>query len=249
MGIDRTSLFNSLDFGKGRVPDSPYHSKLPPYQAQPAFPNFDPTTAATLLDNAGWTVSGSPAIRRSTGASGMPPAGTPLAWQMRRVTGAQDNFYQGMKTQLAAAPVSIAVEAGTGVHAPVAADSSTNTTGALVAGPRNYDMLSVSYCNGDDPVIGVRRQYHSDGIPASGAPSNFTNPAGVRETAMDALWNTAFGANYTTKHQQIQAKSADEAYQIYFDETTTSRAWKTKNCNGFNNYNTGLYIETGSCTS
>lgn len=249
MGIDRASLFNSLDFGKGRVPDSPYHSKLPPYQAQSSFPNFDPTTAATMLDNAGWTVSGSPAIRRSTGAAGMPPAGTPLAWQMRRVSGAQDNFYVGMKTQLAASPLFINVAAGTGNHAEVAADASTNTTGALVNGPRNYDMLSVSYCNGDDPVIGVRRQYHSDGIPASGAPSNFTNPAGVRETAMDALWNTAFGANYTSKHQQIQAKSADEAYQIYFDETTTSRAWKAGNCSGFNNYNTGLYIETGSCRS
>ena len=116
-----------------------------------------------------------------------------------------------------------------------------------MAGPRNYDMLSVSFCAGDDPVIGVRRQYHSDGLPASGAPSNFTNPAGVRATAMDGLWNTAFGADYTPKHQQIQAMSADDAYQIYWDEGTSYRAWKTNRCSGFNNFNTGLYVEAASC--
>ena len=248
MSLDRQSLFNSLNFGKGRVPDSPYHSKLPPYQAQPAFPTLDTATANTWLNNAGWTVSGSPAIRRSTGAAGMPAAGTPLAWATRRTSGAQDNFYQGMKTQLAAAPVSINVAAGTGVHAEPAVDSSTQVTGALVAGNRNYDMLSVSFCAGDDPVIGVRRQYHSDGLPATGAPSNFTNPAGVRSTVMDGFWNSAFGANYTSKHQQIQAMSAEDAYQIYWDETSSTRAWKSSRCGGFNNYNTGLYVETGACS-
>ena len=252
MAIDRAALFNSLNFGKGRVPDSPYHSKLPPYQAQPAMPSLDTATAAAWLDNAGWPVSGSPAIRRANFTTTMPNGtitpGTPLAWQMRRTSGGQDNFYTGMRTQLAAAPVSISVAAGTGNHQEVAADSSTQVTGGLVNGARNFDMLSVSYCNGDDPVIGVRRQYHSDGIPSSGAPSNFTNPAGVRSTVMDGLWNTAFGANYTSKHQQIQAMSADEAYQIYWDETTTTRAWKPR-CQGFNNFNTGLYVETASCGS
>lgn len=247
MAIDRTALFNAVNFGKGRIPDSPYHSLLPPYAAQPAMPSFDTATAATWLDNAGWTVSGSPAIRRSTGAPGMPPAGTPLAWQMRRVSGNQDNFYVGMKTQLAASPVSINVGAGTGNHAEVGVDTSTQVTGALVAGPRNFDMLAVSYCNGDDPVIGVRRQYHSDGLPASGAPATFTNPAGIRSTVMDGLWDSAFGANYTPKHQQIQAMSADDAYQVYFDESSTTRAWRP-GCSGFNNFNTGLYVETASCS-
>ncbi len=246
MAIDRTALFNSLDFGKGRVPDSPYHSKVSGYAPQPSLPTLDTAGAAALLDNAGWTVSGAPLIRRSTGAAGMPPAGTPLAWAARRVSGGQDNFYLGFKTQLAAAPVSISVGAGTGNHAEVAADAGTNTTGALVAGARNFDMLAVSYCNGDDPVIGVRRQYHSDGIPAAGAPSNFTNPSGVRSTVMDGLWNTAFGANYASKHNQIQAMSADDAYQLYFDETSSTRAWRA-GCGGFNNFNTGLYIETASC--
>jgi peptide/nickel transport system substrate-binding protein len=250
MAIDRNALFNSLDFGKGRVPDSPYHSKLPPYQAQPAMPTFDTATAATWLDNAGWPVQGG--IRKANFTTTMPNGtvvpGTPLAWETRRTTGAQDNFYQGMKTQLAAAPININLSAGTGVHAEVPADSSTQTTGALVAGARNYDMLSVSFCDGDDPVIGVRRQYHSDGLPASGAPSNFTNPSGVRSTVMDGLWNTAFGSNYTSKHQQIQAMSADDAYQIYWDETSTTRAWRS-GCTGFNNYNTGLYLETAGCSS
>ena len=250
MAIDRATLFNTLNFGKGRLPDSPYHSNLAPYAPQPAFPSLDVNAAATWLDNAGWPVSGTPAIRRanfsSTTPGGTITPGTPLAWSTRRTSGGQDNFYTGMRTQLAANPVFINVAAGTGNHTELPADSSTQTTGSLVAGARNFDMLSVSYCAGDDPVIGVRRQYHSDGIPATGAPSNFTNPAGVRSTVMDGYWNTAFGANYTTKHQQIQAMSADDAYQIYFDETTTTRAWRT-GCGGFNNYNTGLYVETGSC--
>ena len=250
MALDRQALLNSLSFGKGRVPDSPYHSKLPPYQAQSAMPSLNTATAANWLDNAGWTVQSG--IRRANFTTTMPNGtvvpGTPLAWAIRRTSGAQDNYYQGMKTQLAASPVSIDVAAGSGNHAQVAVDGSTQTTGSLVAGSRNYDMLSVSYCAGDDPVIGVRRQYHSDGLPPSGAPSNFTNPAGVRSTVMDGLWNTAFGANYTPKHQQIQALSADEAYQIYWDEGTTTRAWKSSRCSGFNNFNTGLYVETGACS-
>jgi peptide/nickel transport system substrate-binding protein len=251
MALDRQALLNSLNFGKGRVPDSPYHSKLPPYQAQSAMPSFDTTTAAMWLDNAGWPVSGSPSIRRAnfttTTPNGTITPGTPLAWSVRRTTGGQDNFYQGMETHLSA--IGVDVDAGSGVHAEVPADGSTQVTGALVAGARNFDMLSVSYCAGDDPVIGVRRQYHSDGLPASGAPSNFTNPAGVRSTVMDGLWNTAFGANYTSKHQQIQATSADDAYQIYWDEGTTMRAWKSSRCSGFNNFNTGLYVETGACAA
>ncbi|HET9442876.1 MAG TPA: ABC transporter substrate-binding protein, partial [Acidimicrobiales bacterium] len=251
MAIDRAEVVSGLSFGKDAVPDSPYHSNLPPYQAQPAMPTFDAATASLWLDNAGWPVSGSPAIRRAnfttTTPGGTVTPGTPLAWAMRRTSGGQDDFYQAMKTRLAA--VGIDVGAGSGVHAEVAVDSSTQTTGALVGGNRNYDMLSVSFCAGDDPVIGVRRQYHSDGLPASGSPSAFTNPAGVRSTVMDGLWNTAFGADYTPKHRQIQAISADEAFQIYWNQGTTKRAWKTSRCGGFNNFNTGLYVETGNCSA
>ncbi len=254
MAVDRAAIFNARDFGKGRLADSPYHSKLPPYSAQAAFPAFNTATAATWLDDAGWTVQGGTRKANftytTTSVGGVSEtvtaATTPLAWKVRRVTGGQETIYQDMKTQLAAAPINIAMGSGAGVHAEVAADTSTNTTGGLVNGPRNFDMLVVSYCAGDDPVIGVRRQYHSDGIPAAGAPSNFTNPAGVRSTVMDGYWNTAFGSNYTAMHQAIQADSANAAYQLYFSESSTTRAWRT-GCSGFNNYNTGLYVETASC--
>lgn len=52
---------------------------------------------------------------------------------------------------------------------------------------RDFDTTIVSYCNGDDPVVGVRRQYHSDQVRTTG----FTNAAGYRNPQMDGLWNSA----------------------------------------------------------
>ena len=48
-----------------------------------------------------------------------------------------------------------------------------------------FDTNVISYCNGPDPEIGVRRMYHSSQI----GPAPFTNAAGYRNERVDALFD------------------------------------------------------------
>src|SRR5262249_43990406 len=52
---------------------------------------------------------------------------------------------------------------------------------------RNFDSNVISYCNGPDPEIGVRRMYHSSQI----GPAPFTNAAAYRNPRVDALFDDA----------------------------------------------------------
>ena len=52
---------------------------------------------------------------------------------------------------------------------------------------RAFDTNVISYCNGPDPEVGVRRMYHSSQI----GPAPFTNAAGYRNERVDALFDQA----------------------------------------------------------
>lgn len=230
MALNRQALFDNVEFGKGQVATSAYHSKLAPYTAQP-IPGFDLTTADTWLDNAGWSDANNP--RQSTGAVGMPTAGTPLTFNMHGFsTGTQGTYFTQISQQLAAAPTNIQV-------------TSIQTTGGPgpVFGTRPWDSTLFSVCQGDDPVIGARRTIHSSQISSAA----FTNMSGYYNPAVDTLFNNAFGASYTGNHQAIQAQVVADAPMVWISETLNVRAWRN-NCGGFNNENTGLFVETGSCS-
>ena len=89
-------------------------------------------------------------------------------------------------------------------------------------GARNYDTAFVSYCDGDDPVIGVRRQYVSTQISTTA----FTNQAGVRSSQMDALWDQAIratGSQYTSLYHQIQQLAVLTLPYVWITETVNTR--------------------------
>jgi len=56
-----------------------------------------------------------------------------------------------------------------------------------IYGKRDFDTALVSYCNGIDPEIGLRRMYHSSDI----GPVPFSNGAAYRNPLVDALFERA----------------------------------------------------------
>lgn len=233
MALDRTLLFNNIEFGKGRVADSAYHSKLTgAYAAQSMLP-FDRTTADLWLTAAGWSGLTNP--RQSTGLPGMPPQGTPLTFESHGFsTGTQGQYFTQIANQLAADPVKIAITSIANADGPGASG---------MFGTRLYDAMFFSMCQGDDPVIGARRSIHSSQISAT----PFTNMSGYYNPTVDTLWNNAFGANYTPNHRDIQSTVVGEAPMVWISETLNTRVWRS-GCSGFNNNNTGLYVETAACS-
>lgn len=100
--------------------------------------------------------------------------------------------------------------------------------------------------DGDDPVIGVRRQYVSTQISTTA----FTNQAGVRSSQTDALWDQAIrstGSQYTSLYHQIQQLAVQTLPYVWITETVNTRVSRSV-CHNFNQQNTGLFMETAWCT-
>ena len=121
----------------------------------------------------------------------------------------------------------------------------TNAAQQQALADRTYDSTIYDNCNGDDAVIGVKRQYASSDIRATA----FSNIAGFRQTTMDALFDQAAStagqenAGVSTKIQQIAAEGVPYVWLV---ESASNRVSRSV-CRGFNNNNTGLYVETAWC--
>lgn len=239
--FDRSTAFTSIDFGQGRLAVSPYHSGLDVHQAK-ALPAFDRARAAADLEAAGWILKSGDTYRKSDGRAGLPKAGTELAL---------DNTGFDTNPQAAYSDKLVADLATIGIKVTSRKLTSANQQTALAN--RDYDTAWISYCHGDAPVIGVRRAYHSSQI----TPSPFVNVAGVRsqkasagDGSMDDLWDRAARATgdaYRDLHNQIQDKALSELPYMWMVETAGIRGTRSA-CTGFNHNNTGLFVETASCS-
>jgi peptide/nickel transport system substrate-binding protein len=110
---------------------------------------------------------------------------------------------------------------------------------------RNFDSNVISYCNGPDPEIGVRRMYHSSQI----GPAPFTNAAAYRNPRVDALFDDASRTVEREKrsrlYRQIQEIVVQDVPYYWLVETVNTRAW-TARCSGFRAW-TGLFAEGAFC--
>ena len=110
---------------------------------------------------------------------------------------------------------------------------------------RAFDTNVISYCNGPDPEIGVRRMYHSSQI----GPAPFTNAAAYRNPQVDALFDEASRTVEREKrspiYRQIQEIAVQQLPYFWLVETLSTRAWPAR-CAGFKPW-TGLFAEAAYC--
>ena len=217
--FDRADAFTEIDGSLGRVADAPISSEIESAHAVSLpLPVFDPSAATSLLTDAGWGKGG--------------PKG-PLALDLHYL----DNGYQG-----AYADALLEALDEVGVKVDPRAHPDSEAYRRAVFAERNFDMALISYCNGEDPQAGVRRQYHSSQISTAA----FSNAAGYKNTNMDLLWDQAAQAPSQAKYREIQEMAVQDLPYLWFAETLSTRAHRG-GCTGFDFHNTGLFAEGAYC--
>lgn len=174
--LDRRQMLDLVQFGQGRVAQAPIHSAIGWATLPGALREYelDAARANGLLDQA--------QLPRNAGGE--------------RVTldllmfPAFARYAELMRQQLARVGVVLRLK-------PL----DPAAFAAAVFTQRDFDLALISYCNGVDPEIGVRRMYHSSAV--GNVP--FSNAAAYRNPDVDRLFDEA-GAS-------IDAASRGEAYR------------------------------------
>jgi peptide/nickel transport system substrate-binding protein len=109
---------------------------------------------------------------------------------------------------------------------------------------RDFDSNIISYCNGTDPEIGIRRMYDSKQI----GPVAFSNAAAYSNATVDSLFQSARNTLDLNKRQVLYQKIQEDLVRdlpyVWLVESTGTRAF-TADCGGFKPY--GLFAETAYC--
>ena len=199
--IDRRQFVERILLDRGRVADAPISSGIAWAHASGAFPAslFDPARARALLD-----------------AAGLKPDAEGVRLNVELVQFASFGRYADLlRDQLGAVGIRVR---------PRLVDPAAMVD--AVFRQRNFDLTLVSYCNGADPEIGVRRMYVSSNI--GNIP--FSNAAAYRNPQVDALFATAGSTANREKRadayramQQIVVK--DLPY-VWLVETDFTAAWR-----------------------
>jgi peptide/nickel transport system substrate-binding protein len=231
---DRQKLFDQVQFGVGRVADAPISSGIPFAHATGlALPTFDVTRAKSLLDQAGWKDEG----KANRVARGVPniPDGTELVVEYDGFAGDQTTFGEAMRGQLKDVGIQLDVKT-----------MDNPTLSANVFTRRTFDTAIASYCNGDDPEIGVRRQYDSKQIGSTA----FSNGAGYSNPEVDTLLDQGARevdpAKRTPIYRKLQEIAVRDLPYWWLTESVGNVAFNSA-CTGFNLQNTGLFAEGASC--
>lgn len=231
--LDREAFLERVLFNEGRVAAAPISSGIPWAHAEGLeLPSYDPQTAAELLEAAGWT-AGDDGVRTASGVEGVED-GTPLVIDFLHFP-AFSRYGELFRTQLG--EVGIEVEL-VPLEPPVFAET--------VFTNRDFDTNIVSYCNGTDPEIGVRRMYDSAQI----GPVPFSNAAAYSNPDVDALFDEAVTTVDMDArgelYRQIQEILVEELPYFWLVETEATRAYRS-NCTGFIPY--AQFAESASCSA
>ena len=230
--LDKEQFVERVLFGQGRVAEAPVSSGIPFAHAQDlqGMPAFDRGEAERLLDEAGWSRDGD-GVRTSSGVPGVPD-GTPLAFDLLHFP-TFHSYGQLLRAQLAEVGADVQLVP---LEPPVFADA--------VFTERDFDMNIISYCNGADPEIGVKRMYVSSNI----APIPFSNSSAYSNPKVDRLFHEA----RTTVdldargeiYRRVQEQLVEDLPYLWLVETVSTRAF-TSRCEGFQP--AGHFAETASC--
>jgi peptide/nickel transport system substrate-binding protein len=232
--LDREQFVERVLFGEGRVAEAPISSVIGFAHAEDldGMPTFDREEAEQLLDEAGWTRDGG-GTRTSSGVEGVPD-GTPLAFGFTHFpTFAQ--YGQLLRAQLA--------EVGAEVELVPLEPAAFGDT---VFKARDFDTNVISYCNGVDPEIGVKRMYTTSNI----GPVPFSNSSGYRNPDVDELFDEARTTvdedERTDIYRRLQEQVVEDLPYLWLVETVGTRVHDSA-CEGFGP--AGHFAEGAYCSS
>jgi peptide/nickel transport system substrate-binding protein len=213
--LDREAFLERVIFGEGRMATAPISSGIGWAHAEGLdLPDHDPDRARALLEEAGFGQD------------------NPLAIDFVHFP-TFSRYAELLRAQLAEVGVEVDLRP---LEPPVFAPT--------VFADRDFDTNVISYCNGTDPEIGVRRMFDSAQI----GPVPFSNAAAYSNPDVDALFDQA--------QQTVDLRARGEVYrQIqelvvadlpYFGlvETESTRVYSAT-CTGFRPY--GLFAEEATC--
>ncbi|MEO5588171.1 MAG: ABC transporter substrate-binding protein [Gemmatimonadaceae bacterium] len=218
--IDRRMVLERVLFGEGRVAAAPIASGIAYARATNLeMPSFDTAKASHILDSLGWKRTG-PEARVASGVRGVKD-GTALLMNFTGMPG-QSSYGDLLRAQLRAVGVDLRIQ----VLEPSVFSQTVFTA-------RDFDTAIISYCNGTDPEIGVRRQY----VTSSIGPVPFSNTAAYRNPVVDSLFDRA-SAELNPEirggfYREIQAIAVRDQPYIWLTESLNTRAYNVR-CHGFN---------------
>jgi peptide/nickel transport system substrate-binding protein len=230
--LDRQQFLDQILFGVGKVAEAPISSGIPwAHDADSGLPTFDKARAERLLDEAGWERQGD-GVRVATGVEGVPD-GTRFSIDFLHFP-TFAKYGELVRQHLGAVGIEVTQKP---LEPAVFPDP--------VFKQRAYDTNVISYCNGSEPQIGVRRMFHSTQINAT----PFTNAAGYRNPEVDRLFDDAAGevdqAARGRIYKQIQEIVAKDLPYVWIVETEGGRAYRA-DCTGFK-FQNGLFAEAAYC--
>lgn len=230
--LDREQFLQRVAFGEGKVAEAPISSGIPFAHADDleGMPTFDRAAAARSLDEAGWKREGT-GVRTAQGVDGVPD-GAKLAFNFLMFPTFRQ-YGELLRAQLGEVGAEVTLQP---LEPPVFADT--------VFTKRAFDTNIISYCNGPDPEIGVRRMYVSSNIGA--VP--FSNAAAYRNPEVDRLFDQAQATvdreQRSQLYRDIQEAVVKDLPYFWIVETTSTRVFTDK-CQGFGP--AGHFAETGFC--
>src|SRR5262245_30756384 len=232
LALDRQQFLERVLFGQGKVASAPISSEITwAHAAGLAMPRYDRAEAERLFEAAGWKRD-VPVARIARWVVGVADGTRLEIYFLHFPTFAK--YGELVRQQLGAVGVEVSQRPlEPAVFAPT------------VFKDRNFDTNVISYCNGPDPEIGVRRMYHSSQI----GPAPFTNAAGYRNAQVDGLFDEASRtvelAKRTGIYRQFQEIVVRELPYYWLVEPVSIRIWAAR-CSGFKP-TTGLFAEAASC--
>ncbi len=223
--LDRDRFVDQVLFGQGQVAEAPISSGIPwAHAPETELPNYDPEEAARILDEAGWA-EGDDGVRVRDGER--------LAIDFLHFP-TFAKYGELYREQLGEVGIEVNLEA---LEPPVFAPT--------VFAEDDFDTNIISYCNGPDPEVGVRRMYDSSLI----GDVPFTNAAHYANDRVDELLEEASQtidpSDRTPLYAELQEIVADELPYMWVVETVGTRAWNAR-CSGFQ-IHTGLFAEQARC--
>lgn len=230
--LDREQFVDRVLFGQGKVAEAPISSEMSFAHADDldGTPTFDRAKAEQLLDDAGWTRQGD-GTRMAGGVSGVKD-GTPLSLEFLLFPTFSE-YGELARAQLAEVGVEVKLRS---LEPPVFAEK--------VFTDRDFDTNVISYCNGADPEIGVKRMYLSSNV----GPVPFSNSSAYRNPEVDRLFEQARTTIDESErgevYRRLQEEIVDDLPYFWLVETVATRIHQDR-CSGFSH--SGHFAESAFC--